>query len=279
MATEVPVNGVITTSGEYYLASNRTSTGTYNIKVEASNVDLNLNGKIVQYSGGSTTDLSIGVNVAPGKDNVRVRNGAILGSQFGINAGEVDYLKVEEIDFTGVRYCGVSINPASIAALVRRCKFANIAGWTAAAYAIGVNGVGINSIVEFNTFKEIYRQAGADSGLVGEGCAVLVSAGATGAVIRQNWFDNGDIREERDIAIWIASGGSASVYWNTMTNFGRGVIAAGSGSVDENRLIMREAEDDSNAVHVASGSASNNVMVSYETPESGGGTFSGNTII
>lgn len=277
MLTPVPPDGVITTSGEYYLAANRTSVGEFNVRVEADGVDLNLNGKILQNSSGSSTAASSGVYVGS-RSNVRVRNGRVLGSQFGILAAQADYLTVEDIDFTGCRYIGVSVGALAFGAKVRRCIFGSIGGWSSEAYAIGVNGVGRSGIVEGCIFIEIYRQALASPETVGEGCAVLVSSGATGAVVRQNWFDNSRTGGRKNIALWVAEGATATVLRNTITNFGRGITSAGGSSVAENRLMMRSPEEESIGIHLASGVGQNNVLLGYEQPLNGPGAYSGNSI-
>lgn len=275
----VPKTGIISASGEYCLTANRTSVREYNIRVEADDVDLNLNGKILQNSSASGTLASYGVYVGS-RTNVRVRNGRILGSQYGILANTANGLTVEDVDFSGCRYIGVSVSALAASMRVRRCTFARISGWTVEAYAIGVNGVGINGIVEHCTFREFYRQSGVDHGLAGEGCAILVSAGARDAMIRQNWFDNTELRGESDIAIWVAGRATATITRNTITNFGRGIICAGDAQVAENRLTMLEHEDRSYGIQVdGKGQATRNVLLGYWRSLSGTGTCISNYLL
>jgi hypothetical protein len=277
-AAPLPSNGIIATSGSYYLPGNRTGAGTYNIQIQADDVDLDLNDKIVQYSGENTTTTTA-VIAALGRINVTIRNGRIIGGKFGVYANGTNYLTVQDVDFTGSRYIGVAVSATSVGLKVQRCIFAKIAGFTAEAYVVGVNGVGVNGLVELCEFRELYRQAGAPQSLTGEACGVLVSSGATNAVIRNNWFENAELRGERDIAVWVATGASATIAENSITNFGRGIIMPGSGTVADNRLLMRGAEAGSNGIHLVSGAVADNLVVGYETPISGSPECSGNTII
>jgi hypothetical protein len=274
MAKAVPSNGIITSAGEYYLDSDRTSVGQYNVRINADNVDLNLNDKIIQYSG-PAGDPSIGIS-ASGRNNVHVRNGRIIGSQWGIVAHHGDYLTVDDVDFTGCRYVGVSVSSGNTGARIRRCKFNSITGWPNDVYVIGVNGVGKNALIEMCEFREFYRQPGIPG--TGEGSAIILSGGSTNVVIRRNWFENSELRGELDIAVWIATGASATVSENVIGNFGRGVIAIGSAIVSDNTFWMKGSEARSNAIHLPTGEASRNLIVGYDTPISGGPVLSGNAI-
>jgi hypothetical protein len=275
VASAIPSDGIIRKPGKYVLQGERVSTAKWNVRVQADEVDLDLNGNVLQYDG-ALSQPSYGIYVSSGR-NVTIRNGRIRGSQYGVCATGVQNLTVSNVDFTGCRYTGIHAAIAAVGLMVESCVFSQITGWPSNPYAIGISGVGVDAFIEHCQFRDLYRQPGVSGS--GEGCGILLKAGASNAIIRNNWFENSAIKGEVVIGMWIAEGASALVYENTITNFGRGIIAGGIGTVVNNRLFMRAPEARSNAIHVKAGSAKLNLIVGYERPLSGFGEHSDNTIL
>lgn len=114
-------NWTINSPGSYVMAADTTSTGQLNIVIASGDVILDLGGKTVRCDAADGTS-SFGI-LASNQTNVTVRNGRIVGCQFGIMAGYSEDVVVEHIDFTEVRYVGV--NGAKI---VRDSVFSGITG-------------------------------------------------------------------------------------------------------------------------------------------------------
>ena len=222
-------------------------------------------------SDSTTYTAGIIVNARTG---VTIRNGNIRSGQFGINASAAHGLVVEKVDFM-CRNIGLSINADTVGAVVRDCTFHDIEGWTVNGYAIGLNGVGDDTVVEDCVFRNIYKQP---TGGSGEGCAILVSGGAVGSIIRNNWIENDNVTlTDLNIGVWVS--GASEVSENVITNFGRGIIAAGNVIATDNRLFMRGPEPSSKGIHAMAGAVEKNVIVGFEIAMSGDAPRSDNYVV
>lgn len=250
----------ITSPGVHRLSGN-VSAANYPIRILANGVLLDLNGFTVSCTPSSpATAQTFGID-ANGRSGVHVYNGRVTGCMFGIQMGSASNVSVVGVDLTGNTYVGVNIGYATNAR-VRGCTFAAITGYTAEAYSVGVNGVGSGALIEGNTFRDFDRQPGAAG--VGEGVAVLVTAGAQGVTIRGNWFENSD-PEMDTIGLWVAQDtGNITIAENSFTNI-RDAIGGFVGVANDNRFLMRAPVADSVAISFNNGTATDNVIVGYET--------------
>ena len=276
-ASPVPSDGIISTSGDYYLASDRTSTGMENIQITANNVTLDLKRKTVRCNPANPeTAVTFGVKVTGG--NVTVRDGKITGCYMGGHAssspGNVSW---ERVDFSGNTYIGANGGTAFVG-----CIFANIAGYDTEAYAIGINAPANGYYIFGSTFRNLHRQPGADPAKVGEGVGVLISSGTTNGTIEASWFENDELGLERDIAIWIASTATGTIRDNTAINFGWAIAAPGTATVTGMLFWMRDAEAGSDAISAGGSStvsAGGNVIIGYDSAFAGPVTDNGNLIL
>ena len=276
-ASPVPASGIISTSGEYYLAADRTTASSPVISITANNVVLDLKRRTVRCNPASpTTATNIGVIISGG--NVTVRDGKITGCFMGGHAtGSTGNVSWERVNFTGNTYIGVNGGTAFVGNI-----FDDITGYTTEAYAIGINAPANGCYVFGNTFRNMHRQPGAASGKVGEGVGVLISSGTTGCTVEANWFENDVLGLERDIGVWVAASAQATIHDNSFTNIGWTVAASGTATVTDNRFWMRDAETDSVAVAAgvsSSVTAEDNVIIGYEDGFSGPITESDNLIL
>lgn len=267
--TPVGPNATIRSSGEYVLTSDSTSTGEFNIRIEADNVALDLNGKTVRCNPPDPgTARTFGI-FFESRNNVRIYNGTITGCFMGVNAREAKNTVLEDIDFTRNTYIGAQMGGSGTR--VTNCVFADIVGFNQESYSIGLNGPGSDSIVENNHFRNLHRQPGAHADKVGEGVGVIITAGTRNASVRGNWFEQ-DKSVTGDIGIWIATESTGVIVEeNALTGFHGSILAAGSATatVRNNRLWLRHPLPGSRGIHGNEGIAIGNLIVGFENPISG----------
>lgn len=276
-ASLVPSNGVISSSGEYYLAADRTTTGTTNIEITASGVTLNLNGKTVRCNPANPASaVTFGVKMNTG--NNRVYNGKVTGCFMGVKADGSSGNVIEGIDFSGNTYIGV--NGGTV---IRGNIFDDMAGYEGEPYAIGINAPGGNCLIFGNTFRNLHRQPVSDPEKIGEGVGALLNSGSTNCVVEANWFENDELGSERDIGVWVAVGGSASIHDNSFTNLGWAVANRGTTTITDNRFWMRDEEEDSVAIDgdgaSATTTATGNVIIDFDDAFLGTVSASDNLIL
>jgi hypothetical protein len=268
-------DGIIRVSGCYYLADSFVSTRQQCVQINADDVDLNLNGNTVRYAGPAEAS-SIGI-IANNRRNVKVHNGAVAGSQFGVLASGSRDVTIENVRFADCRYVGVSFGADNVGCVVRGCSFVRLMGWRAEAYAIGVNGVGVDGLVERCEFRELYRQPDAPDHLSGEGCGIIASAGATGVIVRYNLFANSELRKKKSIMAWVAGEASATFHGNTVVNFATGIVSQ-AGEAYDNVFWLRAPQPDSLGISIYDGPIHDNLVIGYTKPLVGVGKMVNNTV-
>lgn len=267
-------NIVINAPGLYTLGADSTSTSYYNIAITGGSVTLDLNGKTVRCAPPSpATGLTFGVYVGA-VSTVTIRNGKITGCFMGVHASNATYVTLEDIDFTGNTYIGANMAGGSNR-VVRRCKFADIAGYSSEAYAIGLNGIGHNGVIEDNQFINLYKQPNTNK--IGEGIGVLIEAGAQNVTVRRNTFTNGT-PTANTIGVWFGPNAAGFVTSNTFTNWASGVEGSGPITATDNTIKLTATFAGSKAFSVKNGTASGNTIIGYATAVSGGMVDGGNTI-
>jgi len=240
----VPVDGVISEPGDYYLTADRTSVGPHNIKIEADNVDLNLNGFTVRCDppNPATAADTYGI-FASARNYLTIRNGAVTGCFMGVNVRtDTHNLTIRGVDFSGNTAMGVNAGGRNTE--ISDSIFADIGGYATEAYAVGINNPGPNCKILRNAFRNIHRQSGAPSHLLGEGVAVLFGANNTGCEARHNWLENDEPDEGLSIGIWVGEAPNVTISENSVTNFAQGVAASAKSilMVTNNRLLDENTE-------------------------------------
>jgi hypothetical protein len=263
-------------AGSYILGDHSTSTGMFNIRIEADYTTLDLNGKTVRCQPSNPgTAVTFGI-YAPNRSHITIKNGTITGCMFGVHAGYSSYVTLENVNFTGNTYIGANLGSGGTGNIVRGSRFASITGYTDEAYAIGLNGIGHNSLVENNIFENLYKQP--NTSTVGEGVGVLVEANATTVTIRNNTFTNAN-RMLNTIGVWVAQGSTATITGNMFTNWEFAIAAVGIVTVTNNTFQLTGVLDGSVAIYAATTStASGNTITAYPEAFGGGITDGGNTI-
>lgn len=257
---------IIRSSGTYTLSSSVGSSGQSVVTINADNVVLDLNGFTVSSTAADkATAVTFGI-MCSGRSNITIRNGAITGAMFGVHGGYGNGIILENIDFTGCTYIGAHLAGSKDGNAVRNCKFHNITGYKTEAYAIGLNGIGPNGIIEDCSFKNLYRQPGVAG--TGEGVGALIEANASNVTVKGNTFIN-DRVDTNSIGIWVAAGASATVTDNSITNFHKGV-QGNTVTASSNTLTIPSGTANSVAFACKSGVASNNAITGYVKIVDGG---------
>jgi len=243
------------------------------VQINVSDVVLNLNGHTLRCtSANSATASPFGIAMAS-QARITVRNGAITGCFFGISGGYADSYTLEDLDLSGNTYIGANLGYGH-GHIVRRVTCRNIGGYTAEAYAICINGIGVNGVVEDSTFENLYKQAGATG--IGEGVGVVIDASATGVQLRRNTLRNAEIRSDT-IGFWSAVGSTTTMANNTITNFKLAVWGFGL-TMTGNDIELSVDTPNSSGIIARSGTATSNRLCGFSTPISGGIIASDNTI-
>lgn len=265
-ASDIPDDGGITDPGEYSLTEDRTSDQSIVITIDSDGVVLDLQGNTISCGGDPATSQATGIQI--NGEGLTVRNGKItgcfMGGQVRNENGDVTW---ERIDFTGNTYIGVNGGKTFVGN-----TFDGISGYEVEPYAIGINYPSDDCFISRNTFRNLHRQPVSDQAMIGEGVGVLVPASSNGCIIEANWFENDELGPERDIGVWVAAGGSATIRENSFTNLGWAVASPGTASVTDNRFWMRDTEPGSVAIAArdkAKVDASGNVVIGFEKPFEG----------
>jgi len=237
----------VTKKGVYTLS--RSCTG--EIRVQANGVSINLAGKTLRCGQNR-----FGV-YAPGVSGLRVYGGRITGCFTGLHAPLASRVLVDTVDFTGNRYIGLTLGGSGNA--IRNSTFADISGYPASGYAVGINAPGPNCSITRNTFRNLYKQSTA----FGEGVGILLRSGK--CTVQHNWMENET--PDMNIGIWIARQASAVIRENVITNFGRAIVGAPGSEIYavDNRLVLKQPLPGSVGIS-GTGMSAGNVIVGFETP-------------
>lgn len=268
MSAALTAPGTISASGKYHLANPITVNGGYAFTVSgASTIEVNLNGfQILDASTGNAMSAAF-YAPDPSYTNLVILGGSIKGFRHGVQSA-MPYTRVQEVDFSGNKYIGANLQGSVSRAIL--CVADGIGGVTDEAYAIVINMTGADGFIEGGEFRNIYRQAGASSSLVGEGCPI--NAQGAGITIRRNFLEN-DTGADKTIAIFTGASGGQIIERNDTYNFKvalQDALAGGSITVRRNTFVLPAAVGGSKAIWAEAGLASKNTLIGYETPISGG---------
>jgi hypothetical protein len=189
----------INAAGSYTVPSDLSDPSTV-VQINASNVTLFLNGHTLTCtptSGQTATTYGI---AAANLHHVRIQGpGNIRNCWMGVQLGYGSEHIVEGVDVSQNRYIGINAG-FGYGNLFRDLDCDAIGGFYTEAYAICLNGVGVNSRVESVRIHEIYKQA--ISPAVGEGIGILVEWGATGVVLDDVQMVNQTVATHT-IGVWV----------------------------------------------------------------------------
>lgn len=227
---------VFGTPGVHVLTANVSDADTA-IRITSNDVTLDLAGYMVFCAPTNPfTAASTGIDLQ-GRHGVTIRNGIVTACHTGIQGTLASNVTIVDVDVSRNTYIGVQLADGSNNRVQRlRCR--NIGGYTPEAYAICVNGVGDDGIVEESEFGELYRQPGATT--VGEAVAVLVREGETNVRVRDNAIDNARL-QPGSIAVWYGLNATGSVTGNAINNFDFPVAAYGSIEQSDNVITHEVA--------------------------------------
>lgn len=152
----------INTSGEYYLASNLTSSGN-GIIINASNVSIDLKGHTIKGSSNPGAAISLATNATNIKD-VEIANGSITNFTRGITLWDVQGVRVINLRLTNISHD--DIDDASL-------------------------DVGVNSLIKDSVFADNYHGPSAQDGSIITGNTSINSQGhgfwaGSGSIIQGN---------------------------------------------------------------------------------------------
>jgi hypothetical protein len=267
---------IFSSPGSYVLAADAASSAEINVWIATDHVTLDLNGNTIRCVPSDPSSASTTGIYARSMSHITIRNGRITGCMFGVSAAYASAMTIENVDFTGNTYIGAYLGWGS-GHIVRRNKFNAITGYTPEAYAIGLNGIGSNGLVEDNEFRDLHRQPHSIG--VGEGVGVLIEENATDVIVRRNVFANANLTDHA-IRLWLAQGGSATVTNNTFANWQYAIASMGSITVSSNTFRVTGAVTPISAIDANVGTMSGNTFSGYAgAPVSGNIGDGGGNII
>lgn len=258
-SNKVPKDGIITVPGHYELKCNFGSNRTIGIKIECSDVTLDLNGYSVFNE--SIDGNSFGIYAMSTK-NVIIENGNVELADFGIHAPYSDSLILRNIDFSRCTYIGANIGGTDT--YVGNCLFSDITGTRREAYAIGINmSEGQNAIIENNTFLNFYRQPNAPSSMIGEGVGILLGHETKFCGVRNNIIHN--IQEDiHTYGIW-AAGKDHEILYNKVKNLQHGMMM-GASTAKYNVFTIQHGIADSVGIAGGGGHSECNLIANFKNP-------------
>lgn len=197
------------------------------VAITANAVTLDLGGYTVRCAPPNPlTDNTIGIS-AYGRSDITIKNGSVKGCWMGVQGTFGTRITLEDLDLSENRYIGAQLADGHDN-VIRRVQCHRIGGYTLDAYAICINGIGVNGLVEDSHLGTLYRQSGVAA--VGEGVGLLVRAGETNVTARRNTIRNSRV-ETGSIAFWFGDGSSGTVTENVIENFDRPIAAYASAFV------------------------------------------------
>lgn len=267
-------NLTISTPGSYVLGADSTSGAMFNVRIDADDVTFNLNGKTIRCAPSNpSTAVTFGIYAA-GRARVTIKNGAITGCFFGVHGGYGQQITVEDVNLSGNTYIGAHVG-GSPSSVFRRVRCDGIVGYTVEAYAICINGLGANGLVEDSHFLNLYRQPFGSG--VGEGVGILVSGDGTNVIVRRNTFRN-DLLDSKTYGVWGAAGSAIIITGNTFANLQFPIASVSQVSATANTMTLEGPIAGSVGITGSTGSASENTISSTFDAALDGVSDGGNTI-
>jgi hypothetical protein len=209
----------ITLPGDYILASNLSTDG-YGIIIQASDVNINLNG--FSITGSQNSDNQFYGISSFDQDRISITNGSIIGFQYGIYLSDlVDYASsiddlsggahlVENVVVSDSTFRGIRLEGAEN--IVRNNSISNIGGSTSYpdAYAFGIESFGRNALISGNTITNIHGAGVSD---LGEGVGISVTYFGDGSVVSGNIITNPGSEIDANYSSWSAESRSTWGIW------------------------------------------------------------------
>lgn len=205
--------------GTYTFANDITAPDVNGLVVLASDVIIDLNGFTLSSAPGVAQ--TIGVSIAQYAHRVQVTGGLITGFTFGVHNNGSTSTFLVDLDLSRNLYVGANLG-GGWASTVRRVTCRQIGGYSAEAYAVAINGIGSEGVVEDSIFEDLYRQSGVSG--VGEGVAVLVGAGEANVKVRRNQMRNSRV-EPNTIGVFGAEGATGLISDNLFHNLSAAIMA------------------------------------------------------
>jgi hypothetical protein len=181
------------------------------IAITADDVVLDLAGYTVRCTAPVATGQCAGVRVF-NRANVTVKNGAITKGHYGVFGFNVSGFTLESVDLSENAYVGATLTGLNNRIVGITCK--RIKGYAIGIYAICVDGIGVNGVIEDSEFGELYRQ---NDG-IGEGVAVIVSSDETNVRVRNSSMKNNRL-QSGSIAVWFGDNATGGATGLTINNF------------------------------------------------------------
>lgn len=259
----------ISRPGHYILANDLAVESGTAIRIECSDVTIDLNQKTISCTGPSTKRKPTFGILAVSAEQLVVMNGALTGFRFGIHSTARETL-VHRTDLSGNTYCGCHLSGDH--SVFRNNLVRNIGGVDDEIYAVGVNLTSGQMTVENNYFQNIYRQQSAPADGQGEGCAIIINRDAKTSRVDRNYITNDEARPGT-IGIFVGDGAHHILTHNTLCRFRWGIAndrdAGGSVSIEDNNILLDISLPGSRGISAFRGLVRANCVVGYETPISG----------
>jgi hypothetical protein len=223
--TPLPLSGVITQPGRYFLPSDLNVARSTGIDIQANDVTLDLRGHALRF-----TDIpregTFGITSFD-RNNVRITNGTIGGFWFNIHASQNGGLQIDNVAFDNIPYIGINAADSENVQ-IHDNVFSNFRydiPKPTDKYVIGVNIGARDSVVSRNRFDAVY--AGADPHQLGiETVLVLFSASVSlRSVVAHNTMQ-ANTPLNRSYGVWIASNAHVTAAHNTIENLRYGITLA-----------------------------------------------------
>lgn len=276
MSTPITAGGTYSITGDCHLANDINVAGGTALTFTKPGVRLNMNGHTIRNTAPSPTVHSTGIH-GRGSQNLVVEGGSITGFRFGINS-TTPWTRLEHIDFSGCLYIGANLTGHT--SRVLSCTADGIGGVSDAAYAIAINIGAGGCRIEENIFRNIYRQSAAPANTTGEGCPILINSSAGSCTIARNFIEN-DTLARSTIGVFVGFGAAHKLDRNVIRGMERAIVGATENApmtATRNVLWMPLPKIDSKGIDSNHGTATDNLIVGYDTPVHGNITQQNNTI-
>jgi hypothetical protein len=221
----LPLDGVITRPGTYFLDRDLIVERETGIRIEADNVTLDLRGHALRY-GGEPRPGVFGV-VANGRSNVRITRGAIGGFWFGVHCTQNRGLRIDRMRFDDIVYIAVNVAQSEDIAIYDSTftNFRYDIPKPKDTYVIGINIGAEDVVISGNTFDAEFT--GGDPHKVGvETVFVLFSANVSKRCVVTLNEMSANVVLPRSYGVWVASNAHVTAVHNTIRNMKYGICLA-----------------------------------------------------
>lgn len=252
--------------GRYILANDLMVDGGTAIRVESSDVVIDLNQKTIRCNRSSTKEKPTFGILASSAERLEITNGGLTGFRFGIHSTAKETL-VHRTDLSGNTYCGCHLGGDRSA--FNHNVVRNIGGVDDEIYAVGINLTSGQMGAAGNYFQNIYRQASAPADGEGEGCAIIVNRDAKSSRVDRNYIANDEARLGT-IGVFVGDGADHIVTCNFIRGFHWGIAndrdTGGAVLVEGNGIFLDGPLSGARGIAAFRGLARANYIFGYETP-------------